>query len=157
MNKLFIVFVMFSCITFAQKTYKKDYYENGNIKSEGWVLNSEKTAYWKFYYSNGVLEREGRFLKNQETKYWIFYNNQSRRIREGHYKDGKKCKWWLFYNDIGQLNQKCQMEANKKEGYCFDYQSEKLVSASKYKSGVKIKEWTDYASFFGDNDVSRIN
>jgi hypothetical protein len=34
------------------------------------------------------------------------------------------------------------------------YKNEKLVSASKYKAGKKIKEWSTFASFKKENKLS---
>ena len=34
------------------------------------------------------------------------------------------------------------------------YKNEKLVSASKFKAGKKIKEWTDLKSFKEENNLS---
>jgi len=39
--------------TDAVKLYAKDYYANGQLKSEGWSMGDMKVKYWKFYHSNG--------------------------------------------------------------------------------------------------------
>ena len=75
-------------------------------------------------------------------------------MKEGHYLAGKKNKWWLFYDDMGHINHKCQLKDNLKNGYCLIYDMEKLVKASKYIEGKKIKEWTDYKSFRKENKLS---
>ena len=76
------------------------------------------------------------------------------KIKEGHFSDGTKHKWWLFYDDMGHVNHKCQLKNNRKNGYCVMYEMEKLVKASKYKEGKKIKEWTDFSSFKKENKLS---
>ncbi|WP_040560083.1 hypothetical protein U8527_20470 [Kordia algicida OT-1] len=154
MKNLFLI-ICFS-VTFSvsgQKEYEKTYYDNGQMKEEGWVKNDVKTKYWKFYYPNGALKKEGRFKNGKPTKYWYFYRENKTKKSEGHYVNGVKSKWWLFYDEQGKVNHKCQLKNNQKNGYCLRYINEKLVSAEKYKHGKKIGEWTDLASFKRENSV----
>ncbi|MDD7886910.1 toxin-antitoxin system YwqK family antitoxin [Flavivirga sp. 57AJ16] len=139
----------------AQTSYKKTYYDNGHIKSEGWINNDHKKInYWTFYYPNGHVKKEGHFQQDKPVKYWYFYAENGNKKSEGHFIDGKKNNWWLFYNDMEKIDHKCQLKDNQKNGYCLMYKNEKLVSAKKYKAGKKIKEWTDYKSFKKENKLS---
>ena len=45
----------------AQESYKKTYYDNGNLKSEGWISNNKKIKYWTFYYPNGRVKKRRPF------------------------------------------------------------------------------------------------
>ncbi|MFY0629853.1 MAG: hypothetical protein JXR05_05690 [Flavobacteriaceae bacterium] len=151
---LFISICFLSLQAFCQKkTYHKTYYKNGKLKEEGWVKKNQKNGYWKFYYRNGNLKSEGRFKNDLETKYWYFYNKDNSKKKEGHYLEGKQNKWWLFYDDMGYVNHKCQLKNNQKNGYCLIYKKEKLIKASKYQKGKKIKEWTDLKSFKKENSL----
>ena len=151
---LFFCFCCVSLLAFSQKkTYHKGYFKNGKLKEEGWVKNNLKSGYWKFYYTNGNLKKEGHFKKDLETKYWYFYNNDASKNKEGHYLAGKQHKWWLFYDTMGQINHKCQLKNNQKNGYCLIYKMDKLIKASKYKKGKKIKEWSDLKSFKKENSL----
>ena len=58
---LFLFLLLMSFTSFCQKKYNKNYYANGQLKEEGWVLNNQKTAFWKFYYKNGNIKKEGHF------------------------------------------------------------------------------------------------
>lgn len=137
-----------------KKEYQKSYYENGTTKEEGWTKNNKRDGYWKSYYSNGQLKSQGRFKNDQKSKYWYFYRKNGSKISEGHFKNGKKSKWWLFYDGMGHIKHKCQLIDNHKNGYCLIYEMEKLIKASKYKEGKKIKEWTDFSSFKKENSLS---
>ena len=53
-----------------------------------------------------------------------------------------------------KINHKCQLKDNHKNGYCLMYKNEKLIAASKYKAGKKLKEWTDFLSFKKENNLS---
>ncbi|WP_243456856.1 toxin-antitoxin system YwqK family antitoxin [Polaribacter batillariae] len=146
--------IAFSTNILAQKKYHKEYYKNGQLKQEGWLLNGTKVDYWKYYYKNGSLKKEGRFKNNFEVKYWYFYRPNSNVEKEGHFKKGKKYNWWLFYDEKGNINHKCQLKNNQKNGYCLIYNNKKLVKASKFKDGKKIKEWTDFSSFKDENNLN---
>ena len=159
---LLFFFGMISSMAFAneptlnEKTYSKKYYTNGNIKAEGWIIDSKKDGYWKFYYRNGELQKKGHLSKDKPTNYWYFYRNNGMLESEGHYNKGAKTKWWLFYDTMEKINHKCQLKNNKKNGYCLIYSNDILVKASKFKDGKKIKEWTDLKSFKKENNVSNL-
>lgn len=152
---LFLIVILSSISLSSQtkKTYQKVYFDNGALKEEGWIKNNQKTAYWKFYYQNGVVKKAGHFLKDKPSKYWYFYTENGSKKSEGHYKDGEKTNWWLFYDDMEKINHKCQLKRSQKNGYCLMYKDEKLISASKFKAGKKIKEWTDLKAFKKENDL----
>ena len=40
----------------------KEYYENGQLKSEGNVVTGQQNGIWKYYYENGQLEFEGNYI-----------------------------------------------------------------------------------------------
>ena len=157
---LLFFFGMVSSIVFAndqslsEKTYYKEYYASGNMKAEGWIIDSMKDEYWKFYYPNGQLEKEGHFYKDKRTKYWHFYLDNGILESEGHYENDTKTKWWSYYVSEEKLSHKCQLKNGKKNGYCLTYNNDKIVKAAKFKNGIKIKEWTDYKSFKKDNKMS---
>ncbi len=150
---LLFFFCCFSSISIAQKNYVKEYYSNGAIKEEGWILNNYKTNYWKFYYKNGTLKKEGHFKKNLPTKYWYFYRKDASKEKEGHFVNGKQNQWWLYYDNEGNINHKCQLKDNKKNGYCLVYRKRKLIKAVKFENGKKVNEWTDFSSFRNENDL----
>lgn len=152
-RKLFFLFLFFSTYGIAQKQYHKAYYENSNLKEEGWLNNGDKSKFWKFYYRNGTLKKQGHYKNNLPTKYWYFYRKDGTLEKEGHFVNGKQNKWWLYYNKEGQVIHKCQLKNNQKNGYCLLYRKKKLVKAVKFKNGKKVNEWTDFSSFKKDNDL----
>ena len=149
----FIATLLFSVNSFAQKIYQKEYYDSGQIKEEGWVLDNKKVDYWKFYFENGNLKQEGSYKKGQKVKYWYFYTKNAVITKEGHFNKGIKEDWWLFYDKNGIVNNKCQLKNNQKNGYCLIYKEEKIVKASKFIEGKKIKEWTSLSSFKKENNI----
>lgn len=113
------------------KQYIKNYYENGTLKSEGWLTNNYKTDYWYFYDKNANLKKEGHFVK------------------------GSAENWWIFYEIGSPYKSKIQFKNNKKNGYALCYKNNELIRAEKYKNDLKIGTWTSLLAFKIDNpDVS---
>ena len=153
---VFVLTISFVSILNAQKRYQKNYDINNQLISEGWVENNKKTGYWQFYYSTGTIKKEGHFSLGVASEYWRYYNTNGQLKMEGHFKSGKKNNWWLFYDDMEKVNHKCQLKDNEKNGYCLIYDNEKLIAASRYKADKKIKEWTTFASFKKENQLSNL-
>lgn len=153
-NSIFLFLFLMSVSLFSQKIYKKIYFEEGNLKSEGWQVSNEKNGYWKFYHKNGEIKEEGHFKDNLKTKYWYFYRDNSVKIKEGHFNKGKQENWWMYYDDYGNIVHKCQLKNNQKNGYCFLYKNKKLNKAMRFKNGKKMDEWTDFTSFRKENNLN---
>ena len=55
---LSIFIILLSISVSAQKTYQKTYFENGDLKNEGWIKDHQKVGFWKFYYPNRNLKKK---------------------------------------------------------------------------------------------------
>lgn len=53
--------ILFFLTGFNQKEFIKNYDNQGNLTSEGWMINNKKTDYWTFYYTNGTIEKKRSF------------------------------------------------------------------------------------------------
>jgi len=142
--------------TDAVKLYAKDYYANGQLKSEGWSMGDMKVKYWKFYHSNGTIAAKGHFSSNKKTGYWYFYREDGSLEREGHYNSDIAEKWWIFYDLAERNKEKVEYQNNKKNGYSLVYKGRKLVKVKKYRNDQRIGEWTDKKSFKRDNPEIRL-
>ncbi len=151
---LFLTLVLFIGNAADEKTYEKTYYDNGNLKSEGWLRYNVKTDYWKFYHENGKISEQGHYEYGKREKYWFFYTKNRVRAKEGHYIKGEQVDWWLFYDPQGRINHKCQLNMGVKDGYCLKYEDEKLTSAEQYSNGEKVKEWINFSAFTKENSLS---
>ncbi|WP_281541377.1 toxin-antitoxin system YwqK family antitoxin [Maribacter aestuarii] len=156
--KFVLLFALFLLLGFTvvseEKTYDKTFYDNGKLKSEGWLRYNVKTDYWKYYHENGKISSQGSYVYGKEDGYWYFYDKNRIRTKEGHYEEGEQINWWLYYDAKGQIKHKCQLDMGIKNGYCLKYEDEKLISAEKYSNGEKIKEWTNFGAFRKENSVS---
>ncbi len=121
----FVMLVFFGSA--EEKRYVKNYFPNGNMKSEGWMQSEKKVDYWFYYYENGSKKEEG------------------------HYVDDEKQKWWLYYNLNGQLIKKVEYKNNKLHGFAILYKNETIYKAEKYNMGIKTNEWTSLADYQKDN------
>ena len=64
--RLIIAIFFITSFSWAQKSYYKAYFENGNMKSEGWQENGIKVDYWKFYFENSELSSEGNYKSGKK-------------------------------------------------------------------------------------------
>ncbi len=132
------------------KTYIKEYFNDGGIKQEGWLISNAKTDYWFFYYENGKTKEEGFYNANQRNKYWKFYKIDGTRQMEGRFKNDLPYGWWVFYlND--KVEKKVEYHEGKKNGYAFYFSKGDILKVEKYKNDIKTGEWTDYPTFKRDN------
>jgi antitoxin component YwqK of YwqJK toxin-antitoxin module len=131
MKKVFYLLLLFTFFQVsAQKTYFKDYYDNGKLKSEGWVNQNKKVDYWFYYFENGNKKEEGHFI------------------------DNKKCKWWIFYYSNEEINKKCEFDNGQMNGFSLVYRSNQIIRAEKYIMGKKTKEWNSLTEFKKDNTTT---
>jgi antitoxin component YwqK of YwqJK toxin-antitoxin module len=125
---LFILGLIMVFGTAEMKQYSKNYYINGNLQSEGWMIQNQKTDYWFYYFENGNKKEEGHFVNNKKTKWWVYYNSEKEIIKKTEYK-----------NDFAN-------------GLSIVYKAGKVVKAEKYNMGVKTKEWNSLSAYQNDKN-----
>ena len=54
-----------------------------------------------YYYDNGDVKTEGFFKDKKLTGQWITYDTTGKRIQLANYKDGKKVGTWLIWTKDG--------------------------------------------------------
>ena len=55
--------------------YKKFYFPNGKLSSEGMIRSGKPDGYWKSYNENGLVKSEGNRLNFKLDSLWSFYND----------------------------------------------------------------------------------
>jgi hypothetical protein len=81
--------------------YKKVYYLNGKLYSEGNVKSGKENGFWVYWHENGQKAREGHFLDGKREgihKYW-FLNGRLR--GEGGFKNDKYDGKWVMHKEDG--------------------------------------------------------
>ena len=145
---LIFCFLSFSFSGFSQDSksdYKKFFYPNGVVSSEGIFKYGSPEGYWKTYYVNGVIKSEGVWRNKHLDSTWRFYDKIGNIESEISYFDGKKNGYYLKYaTSIGKgtnkqvLISKELYVSDQKEGVSYYYSKEGyLQSISIYVDGKK--------------------
>lgn len=132
-------------VTITSETYQKKYYENGELKSEGWVDNQRKIKYWYYYHSNGNIKSKGHYDDNLKVKYWHYFDINGNKTKEGRYQNNAKQGWWKFYKQDTLIEIKYQN--SMKTGLAIYTVDDKPVKAEYYKNGIKTNEWFNLQDF----------
>lgn len=90
--------------------YNKFYYPNGQISSEGIMIDGNPDGYWKTYYVTGIIKSEGKRINTLLDSIWIFYNQVGDTLEKINYKYGKKNGYNLIYK---------YDDNNYREGYIY--------------------------------------
>lgn len=126
-NKFLIFIISFFIIIpfFAQKKiedgFKKFYFENGNVSSEGLIKNGLPEGSWVSYYQNGIVKSIGN--------------------RKGSLLDST----WIFYNELGNFKSKINYKNGQKNGLVINYSdSSNIILEENYRKGLKHNISTFY-------------
>jgi antitoxin component YwqK of YwqJK toxin-antitoxin module len=107
------------------------FYPNGQVSSEGMMVNGKPEGFWRTYYVTGIKKSEGNRKNHLLDSIWIFYNNKEDTLRKISYMYGKKNGYYLEYSydnlkagiDTGIVISKELYVNDKKEGisyYCYN-------------------------------------
>jgi antitoxin component YwqK of YwqJK toxin-antitoxin module len=133
MKKLVIVFSIYlffqNCYTqdTINRTYKKIYYPNGSIQSEGYVINEKPEGFWINYYPTGVKKSEGSRKNFQLDSTWVFYTITGDTAQKINYLVGKKNGYSFEYFSPsttipnGTIKSKELYVNNLKQGFSYYY------------------------------------
>jgi len=140
-----------------QNGFNRFFYPNGQVSSEGNMVDGKPDGYWQTYYVCGVLKSEGNRKNYLLDSVWVFYSLSADTLKKINYLYGKKngfyytynyeninkpegyiCSKELFVNDKKEGkayyyydNNKVKMEVNyligKKNGRAFEYNKEDII------------------------------
>ena len=126
----------------------KEYYPNGQIKSQGDYLNSKRIGDWTFTYVNGKLEQKGKYDKKGKAQGpWKWYYESGNVWREETYRndmqDGVMTEYADMAKDSAKIITKGEFIDGLKEGPWVlelpDYKEE-----GDYKADKMDGEWKFY-------------
>ena len=104
-----------------QDGFKKFYYENGQISSEGKIKNGLPDGFWTSYYPTGLIKSEG---------------NRNNNLLDS---------TWTFYNKYGDLKTKIEYVLNKKNGLKTSYSDScNIIIEENYENDIKQNLTTFY-------------
>jgi uncharacterized protein len=103
-----LIILLFSMALFAnyskaQEGYKKFYYDNNVISSEGTLRQGKPDGYWKTYYKSGIIKSEGNRKDFALDSTWKFYDEAGKITSAWNYTAGKRSGEKKNYNTKGQI------------------------------------------------------
>ena len=141
--------------------YTQYRYPNGQVSSEGFLVNGKPEGYWKSYYENGVLKSEGNRTASQLDSTWKFYDTAGRITTEIAYAVGKKNGPTRKYGESGELlseelfgldvksgdtrtfypdgkvHEVIPFKEGKEEGKAHEYEQDgRIITISEYRAGL---------------------
>jgi uncharacterized protein len=120
--------------------YNTVFYPNGKILSEGYMKDGKPEGYWKTYYTTGILKSEGNRKNYLLDSVWIFYNSTGDTINKINYLYGKKNGYYYeYYTD--RSRPEFIGKVKTKDLYVND--SKEGISFSYYEDG-KLHETIEY-------------
>lgn len=119
----------------------KIYYPNGQVSSEGTIIDGKPDGYWISYYVTGVKKSEGKRTKFMLDSTWVFYNQSGELIEEINYQLGVRSGYALKYSydnperpGMKTLISKELYINDKKEGNSYYYYNTGELKESVYYS-----------------------
>ncbi|MFM1874358.1 MAG: hypothetical protein RL266_95 [Bacteroidota bacterium] len=145
----------------------KEYYETGELRSEGRYKNGLREADWVFYYKDGKEEQRGSYVKGRPDGDWkwthnngqvwreevffdgleegmaIEYNDTGKVVAQGNYLSGEREGKWIL--DIGDQREEGTYVAGQRSGtWKHYYPNGKLSYEGKYEQGMENGKHTEY-------------
>ncbi|WP_196890766.1 toxin-antitoxin system YwqK family antitoxin [Aureivirga marina] len=154
LNFLSVCMYLLPLLVFAsqEEVYLKEYFDNGQVKSEGWKKGTQKIRYWKYYYADGTLKEEGHFKNGLKENYWKSYFENGRLKNEGSYSYNQKNNYWKSYFQNGKLKEEGRYVQNKKDLYWLYYfENGTIKERGFYKNNLREQFWV----FFHQNKTKK--
>jgi len=139
-HKIFILtlfLLSISCLSAQNTEYKIFRHKNGNIASEGTLVDGRPDGYWKTYYDDGTLKSEGNRVGFELDGKWIFYSEKADTTLIINYKSGKKdgvSK--IFQNDGGYVLETFKNNIRTDLRFVYDFE-DRLVSRTPFVNGIE--------------------
>ena len=89
MKKLLLILLCVPLIGIGQPETKKEYFDNGQIKSQGSYIDGKEEGYWKFYYETGQLRLEVNYTDGKKDGLLNEYYKNGQLRYEANYIDGQ--------------------------------------------------------------------
>jgi antitoxin component YwqK of YwqJK toxin-antitoxin module len=81
-----------------------EYYENGQIKSEGGTVADRKHGRWIYYHENGGIKEVGNYENGELIGKWTYYFENGGIKEKVNYKNGLRTGKWTQYNPDGSIS-----------------------------------------------------
>lgn len=79
----------------------KNFFEDGELKSEGNFKNNRQVGEWKFFFNGSVPEQIGNFSNGYFDGEWKWFHKNGKPLRVEEYVRGKREGKFLEFNEVG--------------------------------------------------------
>lgn len=142
----------------------KEFYPDGQLRSEGNYRNGNRIGKWRFYHPNNNLEQEGNY-NNQGNPggTWKWYYDNNSLLREESFLNGESEGIFTEYDENGKVIIQGEYIAGREEGL-WKYQLGDQREEGTYRGGMRNGEWKYFyddgqlafqGSFIDDNPNGR--
>lgn len=121
----------------------KEFYDTGELKSEGSYKNGLREGEWIFYYKDGKEEQRGTYYRGKPDGDWKWTYNNGQTWREESFIEGYEEGFAIEYNDTGKVVAKGNYLSGEREGdWIIDLGDEREEGS--YVAGQKQGVWKVY-------------
>ena len=122
----------------------KEYYPEGQLKSQGEYLNSKRIGEWVFYHPNAKIEQKGKYdRKGKAQGSWKWFYETGNLLREENYLNDLVDGAMTEYSDSGKVVTKGEFLDGQKEGpWMMELQGYREEGS--YKAGKRDGDWKHY-------------
>ncbi|ASB50466.1 RDD family protein [Alkalitalea saponilacus] len=131
---------------------KKEYYENGELRFEGAIIESKKEGTCKWYYENGQLSELTVWHNDLPTGKILMYHPNGQKSTEANAVKGIKEGKAMLWHDNGQVSEVLYYSNDLINGeYISYYPNGQIKEKGTFKNSEKIGDWKKY-----DEDGTKI-
>lgn len=138
---LSILFLLASAdVSLSQKTDSlvTYYYPSGVKSSQGYLNNKKPNGYWKNWYENGNMKSEGNRKNFVLDSTWKFYDIEGKLTTSIEYKEGKKNGRKTLYDSEGNVYSEEYFVNDVRDGdYSVYHKNGKLRQTIRFEKGVE--------------------
>ena len=129
----------------------KEFYETGELRSEGHYLNSNFTGNWKFYFQEDQqIEIMGSYnKKGEKIGEWIWYYANRQPMVIENWENGLLQGEYVDYDEYGNELSKGLYEHGEKDGF-WSYRNGTATEKGSYYDGMRHGTWKQW---FGDGTL----
>ncbi|WP_443633590.1 toxin-antitoxin system YwqK family antitoxin [Candidatus Marifrigoribacter sp. Uisw_064] len=146
MKKIILFLALALLATIANAQEQKEYHENGQLMTVGFMENGERTGEWKYYHENGKLKRIAKYENGKAIGEWKGYHENGQLSIIGKFDNNYNYMTgeWKTYHKNGQLSSIGYMYEVKTGEWKNYYENGQLSSIKKYEDGKNTGEWKYY-------------
>ncbi|MBW6491448.1 MAG: toxin-antitoxin system YwqK family antitoxin [Lentimicrobium sp.] len=122
----------------------KEFYEDGQLRSEGVYRNGNRIGKWRFYHPDGALEQEGNYNNQGNTNgLWKWYYSNGLVLREENFLNGNSEGIFTEFDENGDIIIQGEYVEGLEEGF-WKYQHGDHREEGTYRGGMRNGEWKYY-------------